>query len=73
MVCAGSPEGGKDACFVSVTLHYHALLGPVPYHPWLQLPPSGGFIEDLISSQDLDHGPTLQMRKLRAHCCQGKE
>lgn len=27
MVCAGSPEGGKDACFVSVTSNHHALLG----------------------------------------------
>lgn len=30
MVCAGTPEGGKDACFVSVTSYHHALLGPVP-------------------------------------------
>lgn len=33
MVCAGSPSGGKDACFVSVTSPHHGLLGPVPAIP----------------------------------------
>lgn len=32
MVCAGSPAGGKDSCFVSITSPPHGLLGAVPYH-----------------------------------------
>lgn len=54
MVCAGNPEGGKDACFVSVTTP----LPPLSMVLWAQHPTT----PSPKPNNNLSHGPSFDRR-----------